>query len=95
MFPVTIMLQTSTIKTHILELHLQALLRCFRAFSFHIVDFLESLCQFLVHVVNKAVVSCFTSREKVFCEKYDYGIDFVNSASQLTQSLPEEISFHP
>jgi hypothetical protein len=56
-------------ETYILKLNLQALLRCFRALSFHIVDFLMSLCQFLVHVVNKAVVSRFPNGENGFVEK--------------------------
>lgn len=44
---------------YILELCLQAMLCSLRAFSFHFVEFLVCLCQFLVHVVNKIVVSCF------------------------------------
>lgn len=43
--------------TYILNsVHLQASFCCFRALSFHITDFLLSLCQFHVHVVNEIVV---------------------------------------
>jgi hypothetical protein len=47
--------------TYIPDMHLQATLGCFRALSFYFVDFLLSLCQFPVEVVNEMVVFRFSA----------------------------------
>lgn len=78
--------------THIFELHLQALLHRLVAFSFHVVELLVSLLQFLSHFVNKTVASCFPVKraniKRGFLYRFKGGARFdVNSRNRSLEKF--------
>lgn len=61
-----------------MKLNFQALLCRLQAFPFHIVEFLVSLCQFFMHVVNKIVVPCFSVRASLQTNKEKNGDFYID-----------------
>lgn len=88
--------------THIFELHLQALLHRLVAFSFHVVELLVGLLQFLVHFVNKTVVSCFpverANIKRGFLYRFTGGarfdVDSLNCSHEKFDFTPNLFNLH-